>query len=977
MDASAATAATGPALAPGRVRHHIPGRTRIETVAPFASPRRLPLEQALARRGWTLCSFSPPTRTVLVRHPPERSPAEVVDAVVEGLFAGPQPEAAGAPGDPELEAVMAAAAEAAPGLVGSSAAGLSEAEAARRLAASGRNVTPAFQRRSRVEIISAQLTTLPVGLLAGSAVLSLATGGMLDAVVTLAVVAINAGIGYATEDAVERLIARLSAPVAHKATVVREGRARLAPAAEVAPGDLIALAPGDAVAADARLIEANELTIDESILTGESLGVEKSAAPSPRPGAPLAERRNMVHAGTVVTGGQGLAVAVRTGARTEAAGVRALVSSARPPKPVIEEKLDELSRTLVLGALAGSGVVLGVGLALRHPLVQTLRTAVSLAVASMPEGLPAVATTTFALEAREMERRGVYVRLLPSIESLGVIDTLCLDKTGTLTENRMTVAGAAAGSALYGAGAGRLTREDGVQAEEKDRRALTALAEAVSLCNSANGDSAGGAGSATELALLEFAQLVGLDVTARRLAMPWTALRERSQRRRFMSTLHEKDGEQLLFLKGAPEDVLALCGWERRTRGRTALTPSRRAEILGQNESLAARGQRVLGVARQRGRNGAFDADQPADLEWLGLVGLSDPVRPKARQAIETFQRAGVRTVMITGDQPVTARAVAETLNLSGGEIVRVLTGPEIAGMDEATLGAHAAETTVFARAAPADKLRIVRALQSAGAVVGALGDGVNDGPALREARVGIAMGRRGSDVAREVADVVIADDDLEALARAVARGRATDDNIRNAVRFLLSTNLSEMLVMLVEAFGPPGEQETPLELFWINLVTDILPAIGLATAEPAGDVMQRSPASMRGPIIPRSEVRRLGLDAVQLAAVGLIAHAAGRGLGGPGPAARGPTFLTLAGAQLAHAFALRDRSPGDAHAKTISTRRLELAVGASAGLLAAPFVFPTLRRAMGATPILASELGLSAALIGTSMLVSEARRRF
>jgi Ca2+-transporting ATPase len=329
---------------------------------------------------------------------------------------------------------------------------------------------------------------------------------------------------------------------------------------------------------------------------------------------------------------------------------------------------------------------------------------------------------------------------------------------------------------------------------------------------------------------------------------------------------------------------------------------------------------------------------------------------------------------MITGDQAITARAVAESLDLAAGAPLQVLTGQEMAAMDDAALTEAARRTTVFARATPADKLRIVRALQSSGAIVGVLGDGVNDGPALREARVGIAMGKKGSDVAREVADVVIADDDLSALAGAVARGRGTDDNIRNAVRFLLSTNLSEILVMLAESFGAPQELETPMELFWLNLVTDVLPALGLAMAEPASDVMSRPPEALQGPILPRGEYARLGLDGLQIAAAALAAHMASRSGAGPGPQTRTATFLTLAGAQLAHAFSLRDRSSGDPRARAVSERRLELSVAGGLALMALPFLWPGLGRALGAGRASGRQLGLSAGLIAASFALSELR---
>lgn len=966
-----------------RVRHYIPGRTRLEALAPLPSGQRDTVAAALAARGWTLAGFNSLTHSLLVLHPTACSPTEVVDAVSAALEDAPRADrdaraAAGA--SAELTLVMTASAETVMEMLGVGRAGLDSAEAARRLASTGANALPVAGRRSRAAILGAQLATLPVGLLAGSALLSLATGGVFDAVVTVGVIALNAGIGFATEDAVESLIARLGKPVEHTVVVVRSGERRLLAARDVAPGDLLMLSPGQAVPADARLVEAVDLTLDESILTGESQGVEKTA--QPLSGAPdsIGDRANMVHAGSVVIGGQGLAVAVRTGAATEAAAVRSLIANARPPKPVIEEKLDGFSRTLVFGALAASGVVLAIGLYRRRPVVDMVRGAVSLAVASLPEGLPAVATTTFALEARAMEKRGVFVRMLPAIESIGAIDTLCLDKTGTLTENRMSVAGAAAGSALYSIAEGpALIRADGEPAQDKDRRALAALAEAVALCNTAEPARDGqheGDGSGTELALLAFSALAGADVEALRAAAPRLSVRERSQARRYMFTQHALDGERLVFVKGAPEDVLSLCLHERRTRGRIALDQTRREAILEQNAVLAARGQRVLGVARRRARTGDFDPQAPDDFEWLGLVGLADPLRPSARQAVAMFQDAGVRTLMITGDQPVTAQAIATELDLAAGGEVKVLSGPDIAGLDDAALAKAAREATVFARVSPADKLRIVRALQAGGAVVGMLGDGVNDGPALREARVGIAMGKKGSDVAREVADVVIADDDLAALARAVARGRSTDDNIRNAMRFLLSTNLSEVLVMLAESFGEPRAEETPMELFWLNLVTDVLPAIGLAMAEPAGDVMARAPAALQGPILEPREFATLGLDSVQIAAAALAAHYLSANRMASGPITRTATFLTLAGAQLAQAFSLRDRSAGESSAKAISVRRLEATVAGAAGLLVLPFAAPGLGRAMGIGPARPAQLALAAGLTGGSLLLSEIRRR-
>lgn len=383
-------------------------------------------------------------------------------------------------------------------------------------------------------------------------------------------------------------------------------------------------------------------------------------------------------------------------------------------------------------------------------------------------------------------------------------------------------------------------------------------------------------------------------------------------------------------------------------------------------------GLRVLAAARG---TGPLSEEVPESLTFLGLAGLADPIRTEAAEAIDLFHKAGIRTIMMTGDQPGTALAVAEALALSRTGVLRMSTGPEIAGLDAGALGDLALSTSVFARVSPSDKLRLVEALQAKGRRVAMLGDGVNDGPALRAASVGVAVGKRATSVAREVADLVLADDDLRELAHAIARGRATEDNIRNATRFFLATNLSEILVVLCETLHGPGEGETPMELFWLNLVTDILPAMGLALAEPRGDVMAHPPRSSDEPLFRTRELQGLALDGGSIAAAALAGHYLTRGRFGPGPRTRTVTFTSLAFGQILHAWTLRDHSGGTEQAPRLSELRLEASLAGALGLLALPFLAPSLRRLLDVAPATLTDLGLSAALGGASFALREDRR--
>lgn len=972
------------------LRHHLPGRTRftVSGVAPAELGAAIP---ALSAAGIIVVRIDPHTGSLLLRHSRAIDVDRLRQSLLAALAGDELPEAPPEPTDtpahpkrrpvpivaraPALRALQPLAEEEVERLVlvspdealaqlGSRPGGLDSGEARQAFEKFGANLLPEPHGRSVRDMLGAQLSNLPVALLAGSAVLSLATGGVFDAVVTIVVIGINTGIGYATESATERLIRRLSRPVEHQASVLRDGQAVLLPSPDVVPGDVLVLAPGTVVAADARLIRASELSLDESMLTGESLPAEKVAAALAAVPASIGDRRNIVHAGTVVTGGDGLAVVFRSGAATEGAHMRTLIDTARPPRALTEEKLEALSGRLALGCLGAAGVVLIGGGVRGVPLVAALKSAIALAVAAIPEGMPAVATTTLALGARAMEHDNALVRALPAIEAIGAVDTICLDKTGTLTRNEMAVMCAAFGERTLDLAV------PGTACDADASAGQLALAEAIALCSEATLSPRGG--SATELALLDFAAASGLDVEAHRRLLPVRSMQSRNHGRRFMVTEHAGPAGPMLFVKGAPEEVLALCAREWLGEAGRMLDEARREEIRALGAGFANRGLRVLAAARGAGLLGEA---APEGLDFLGFACLADPIRVEAREAIDLFHSAGIRTIMMTGDHPGTAMAVADALALSRSGVLRMASGADIEDLDHEALGALALETSVFARVSPADKLRIVEALQARGRRVAMLGDGVNDGPALRAASVGVAVGRRATSVAREVADLVLPRDDLRELARAIERGRATGENIRNAIRYLLSTNLSEILVMLAETLRSPQEGETPMELFWLNLVTDILPALGLALAEPGGDVMRRPPREAAAPLFDRDELAGMAIDGAAMAGASLASHFLAMSRFGVGPQTRGATFLTLALAQVLHAFTLRDRSREAGQRLRISEQRLETALGGSLGLLALPFLAPGLRRLLGIAPIAVPDIALSAALAAGSLAIGEGRR--
>ncbi len=783
--------------------------------------------------------------------------------------------------------------------------GLGEEEAASRLRAHGPGELPRERDRSLLASVLAQLRETMILVLLGAAALTAVTGDLADTGVILLVIAVNTTVGVIQERRAVGAVAALRALTVPEATVVRDGVLARVPTPQVVPGDLLRVAEGDVVGADARLLAADALQVDESVLTGESQPADRRAEPPCPEAAPVAERVTMLHAGTLVVHGTGTAVAVATGPDTELGRIAGMLRGHPAPPTPLQRRLTALGRRLSVGIVATCALVVALGLARGEPWELMVVSGISLAVAAIPESLPAVVALALAAATRRMAARGAIVRSLPAVEALGSVTVLATDKTGTLTTGHPAAVAcwtpADGEHALDGTPVGGPGIAEG-------GRGSRALLEAAVLCS----DAAPGAGG-TEGALVTAAAAAGVDVAGLRAALPRTGVEPFDTVRRSMRTDHPR----LTVVKGAPEVVVGRSGDGERVAA-----------------AWAGTGRRVLGVA----------AGPPGAPAPLGLLATDDPVREDAPAAIRAARAAGIRTIMITGDHPGTAASVAARTGVT----------------DPAEPPDRNGAPAVYARTDPAGKLRIVAELQEAGELVAMTGDGVNDAPALRAADVGVAMGRRGTEVAKQAADLVLADDGLGTLVAAVAEGRRVFDNVRRFVRYGLSGGLAELLVMLL---GPLLGFALPLlpgQILWVNLVTHGLPgvAIGSEVAEP--DVLRRPPRPPReGLLDRRGALDVLGVATlITMGSLGLAVWAAGRDR--PWQTL---LFATLALTQLGVALTTRsDRIPF----WRMSPRGnpfLFLAVATSLAATLAAIYLPGLSTLLGTHPLTPVELGLAAAV--------------
>jgi len=836
--------------------------------------------------------------------------------------------------------------------------GLSAETALARLSQHGVNELTPPRERTALEMVVDQLKSPPVLMLIGSSALSFVTAGVADAVVILGVVAANAAIGYFTESSAERVIRSLGSDEPKTAPVLRGGTVQEVPLSSIVPGDVIILERGAFVPADARVIEARDLYTDESALTGESLPVVKQPAQLDDPKAPLGDRHNMVYRGTLVTGGSGRAIAVDTGSRSEIGRIRELLDSLEQPETGIQKELGRLGRYSAIVSVGACAVIVGMGVLRGKPLLQLLREAISLVVAAVPEGLPTVATTTLALGLRRMQEHNVLVRKLDAVETLGAVEVVCLDKTGTITLNRMAVVNIVAGDDDISVQSGNFAIGD-VQLTPKQHTDLTKLCELVALCSEAGCEAVDSGtrlkGSATETALLQAGLDYGVDIVELRRQWPLVSTRGRSAGRNLMSTVHKHNGTSLLAMKGSPSEVLAFC--TKRLQGGQVreLSAEDRLKLEAMNERMAGNALRVLGVAYREAAELSHDAPgdmtDERDLIWVGLAGMTDPPREGIPELIAQFHSAGIDTIMITGDQSATAYAVGHEIGISGGDRIQVLDSSALQELEEGVLDSLARTVHIFSRVSPSDKLNIVRSLQQGDRIVAMTGDGVNDGPALKAADVGIALGAAGSNVAREVADIVLAQDDLQTLITAIREGRTIYDDITKAVRFIFATNMSEVIVTVVASLLGTSEPLTPMQLLWINLVSDIAPELALAVQPPDDDVLSRPPRPPGKPFFSSADLWRITGYGAAISTGALASYVYGLRTGG-GQRASTLAFLTLTGTQLLHTLSARSDTHSifdSAHLETNKYIPMAMLGGLGLTLLTQ---FTPMRSLLGSVPI-------------------------
>jgi len=719
----------------------------------------------------------------------------------------------------------------------SSLSGLTAGEARRRRDEHGPNEIARGGGRTPLDIFLTQFDSALIWVLLAAAGLSVWAGHTVDAVLIAVIVLANGVFGFVQDYRAEQSLDSLRELTAPTAMVRRDGETVEVNATALVPGDVVELDGGDVVPADGRVVEATGLEVDEAALTGESLPVGKSPDPVAADTA-LAERASMVYKGTNVTRGSAVVVVTATGEGTEVGDIARQLASAEETDTPLQSELDRLGRTLGLGVIGLAALVVPLLWARGTPLLQTGLTAISLAVAAVPEGLPAVVTLTLALGVRRMADENALVRRLPAVEALGSVDTICTDKTGTLTEGRMRVSRAWVSDDV-------LDLDD---VDSLDDR-LSLLLRAGALCNDATTEE----GDPTERALVTAADDCGIDVEELREGNPRTDEIPFSSERKWMGTVHDDRA----YVKGAPEVLLSMASGILTEDGPVELTDETRAEIREQVGAFADDALRVLAVGYADVDGDAADENGDAidgDVVFVGLVGMIDPARPEVADAIVTTREAGIDVKMVTGDNVRTAAAIADSLGMDGD----VMEGSEVEELGDDELRERVEEVTVFARTSPEHKVRILQALQAAGHIVAMTGDGVNDAPALKNADVGVAMGERGTDVAKQASDVVLLDDNYATIARAVERGRAIFDNVWKFVAYLLSANVAEVAIVFLASLA--GYLVLPaVQLLWINLLTDGLPALALGADPESGDVMERPPRDPGRGIVGRPMLGLIG----------------------------------------------------------------------------------------------------------------------
>ncbi|MFA6329632.1 MAG: HAD-IC family P-type ATPase [Candidatus Micrarchaeia archaeon] len=813
--------------------------------------------------------------------------------------------------------------------------GLTSQEAYARLTRDGPNELAQKKRKTDFEMFLEQFQSPMIMVLIAAAVISFVVSlqislspfsvsissftEVLDAIAIVAIVLLNAGFGFTQERSAEKAIEALKKMVAPTATVIRQGQKMRIPSKEIVVGDIVVLEEGDRVPADCRLLEVRSLEVDESALTGESMPVLKETGQIRDAGVPLAERKNMAFMSTVVTRGRATAVAVSCGMATEIGKISELVQSAEDEETPLSKKLASVATNLGYVAIAASALVFVLGILSGKGLFEMFLTTISIAVAAIPEGLPAIVTLSLALGVSRMAKKNAIVRKLAACETLGSATVICTDKTGTITKNEMTAKAVfAAGEYFDVTGSGYAeqgkvhlaTTKTPASLDGNEAYKMTAVCAAA--CNNAKlvqrvGGEIGIIGDPMEAALLVLARKAGQDRDTLEMEYAFEDENPFDSNRKLMSTLWKKNGQGFLFVKGAPEKVLERCTQYCDAKGGLhPLSAKDREGFLSANKAYASRALRVLAFAYKKTDSKHCDETIERELVFSGLVGLLDPAREEIPHAIEVCKQAGIRVVMITGDNADTAAAIARSVGLAGPDD-RVVTGKELDAMSEQELLAEIYKIAVYARVDPAHKLRIVSAFRARGEIVAMTGDGVNDAPALKKADIGIAMGISGTEVAKEAGDMVLADDNFTSIVAAVEEGRVIYDNIVKAVHFLVASNVGEVLVLLIALLlNMPFLPLLPLQILWINLVSDGLPALALGSDSPESGLMKRKPRPREEEIFGLHILPVLLFDGIIIAAGTLALFMFALENNYAEAEARTIAFTTLVFLELIYAFTMR-----------------------------------------------------------------------
>lgn len=771
--------------------------------------------------------------------------------------------------------------------------GLTAEEAKKRLEQYGYNKLQEGKRKGVLQVFAEQFADLLVVILIIAAIISALTGGLEGTIVILAVLILNAILGTVQHFKAQKSLDSLKAMAAPNARVIRDGQKMEVPAAELVPGDILLLEAGDVTAADGRVLQNFSLQVSESALTGESENVNKIDTPIDQDELPLGDRLNMVYSSSLVSYGRAVVLVTGTGMQTEIGKIADLMESAQEKATPLQRSLDDFSKKLSIIIMVICAIVFGLGVWRNMGLAESLMFAVALAVAAIPEALSSIVTIGLAIGTQKMAKENAIIKNLRAVEGLGCVSVICSDKTGTLTQNRMTVKKAYANGKVW----------EPEEAKGNDKAVNGLVAESV-LCNDGaiNGETA--VGDPTETALLSFCRTIGGDENKVREEFPRLQEIPFDSDRKLMSTLHFRNERYEMLIKGAPDVLLARCTSVEQNGEVLPLTDEIRSAIVDQNRDFSSQGLRVLAFAKKvLSENRPLTLEDENDLIFTGLIAMMDPPRVESAPAVADCRRAGIRPVMITGDHKITASAIAREIGiLQDGD--RAVEGSELEKMTDEELRNEVEHISVYARVSPEHKIRIVRAWQDRGHVAAMTGDGVNDAPALKQADIGIAMGITGTEVSKDAASMILTDDNFATIVKAVANGRNVYTNIKNSIKFLLSGNLAGILVVMITSlFGLPLPF-TAVQLLFINLLTDSLPALAVNMEKPTGDLLNQKPRSPKEGILTKDFLQTLGIQGALIAVVTMVAFYLGMQINN-GMACT-MAFATLCMARLFHGFNCR-----------------------------------------------------------------------